>query len=70
MRIEYKRLLLTVALLCAPLLVQAVEVVSENLVFMKEDGNSYLLQRSMRTETGRSMIFTSTRIWVWTVCIT
>lgn len=50
MRIEYKRLLLTVALLCAPLLVQAVEVVSENLVFMKEDGNSYLLQRSMRTD--------------------
>jgi outer membrane protein OmpA-like peptidoglycan-associated protein len=50
MRIKYTRLLLTAALFFAPLLTQAAEVVSENLVFLKEDGNSYLLQRSMRTD--------------------
>ncbi len=50
MRIKYPRLLLTAALFFAPLLTQAAEVVSENLVFLKEDGNSYLLQRSMRTD--------------------
>ena len=50
MRNEYKRLLFIVALMLAPLFAQAAEVVSENLVFMKEDGNSYLLQRSMRTD--------------------
>ena len=27
----------------------AADVVSENLVFLKEDGRSYLLQRSLRT---------------------
>jgi outer membrane protein OmpA-like peptidoglycan-associated protein len=50
MRNEYKRLLFIVALMLAPLFAQAAEVVSEKLVFLKEDGNSYLLQRSMRTD--------------------
>ena len=50
MRNEYKRVLIIIVLMLAPLFAQAADVVSENLVFMKEDGSSYLLQRSMRTD--------------------
>ena len=49
MKHEVKRLLLVVTLIITPLFAHAAEVVSENLVFLKEDGKSYLLQRSMRT---------------------
>ena len=49
MKQECKRLLLLITLVCSPLLAQGAAVVSENMVFLKEDGKSYLLQRSMRT---------------------
>jgi outer membrane protein OmpA-like peptidoglycan-associated protein len=49
MKQEYKRLLLLLTLVFSPLLAQGEAVVSENMVFLKEDGKSYLLQRSMRT---------------------
>ena len=48
MKQGYKRLLLLIMLVVAPA-AHASEVVGENLVFLKEDGHSYLLQRSMRT---------------------
>ena len=49
MKQECTRLLLLLTLVFSPLLAQGAAVVSENMVFLKEDGKSYLLQRSMRT---------------------
>ena len=49
MKQELKRLLLLLTLVLTPLLAHGAGVVSENMVFLKEDGKSYLLQRSMRT---------------------
>jgi outer membrane protein OmpA-like peptidoglycan-associated protein len=49
MKTIYQHSLILVLLVSAPLLANSAEVVSENLVFLKEDGSSYLLQRSMRT---------------------
>ena len=50
MKNKFNYVLFMAALFLAPLHAQAAEVVSENLVFLKEDGSSYLLQRSMRTD--------------------
>jgi len=49
MKHEFKRLLLLITLVLSPVITWATDVVSENMVFLKEDGKSYLLQRSMRT---------------------
>ena len=49
MKHEFKRLLLLITLVLSPVITYATDVVSENMVFLKEDGKSYLLQRSMRT---------------------
>lgn len=49
MKAIYQHSLVLVLLVSVPLLANSAEVVSENLVFLKEDGSSYLLQRSMRT---------------------
>ncbi|NOR41473.1 MAG: OmpA family protein [Gammaproteobacteria bacterium] len=49
MKQEFKRLLLLITLVLSPMITHGSDVVSENMVFLKEDGKSYLLQRSMRT---------------------
>ena len=49
MKHEFNRLLLLITLVLSPVITYASDVVSENMVFLKEDGKSYLLQRSMRT---------------------
>ena len=49
MKHKFKRLLLLITLVISPVITYATDVVSENMVFLKEDGKSYLLQRSMRT---------------------
>jgi hypothetical protein len=49
MKHGFKQLLLLITLVLSPVITWATDVVSENMVFLKEDGKSYLLQRSMRT---------------------
>jgi outer membrane protein OmpA-like peptidoglycan-associated protein len=51
MKSGYRFLLNFILLLCLSATASAADVVSENLVFLKEDGRSYLLQRSMRTDS-------------------
>ena len=50
MKSRYRGLALSILLMSLSTIASASSVVSENLVFLKEDGRSYLLQRSMRSD--------------------
>ena len=50
MKSSYRGMAYFILLMSLSAFANAVDVVSENLVFLKEDGRSYLLHRSMRTD--------------------